>query len=1304
MMNCIRHTIYRTGCVAVLLLFVIASTSFSQQIRPISKVAGLDQSQAFNFFQDKEGFMWISTKFGVNRFDGKRIKTYPLEILNSVQNPMREVHLTSDNDSVIWAYTDNGMINYYDEQNDRFLNYVNLKSYLKTVFIDSENTLWFGQNFAFGRILNKKITVFKHPKLEFTMVRKILALNKDELILITTNSVLLFNKRKCSLNELNEQITAQLATYQIETAYFDSSKQHLWLGTSNNGIVLYNFKTRGLIENIFKSLDNNPVFSIHPVDDNYLFIGTDAMGIVLFNNNLFRVERIHTLRDNNQNGVSGNEIYDIFKDKEGRFWLSTYSGGVSVISPQKEGFNALRNDPNNPNSLTENAIHAIMTDRDQNIWFGSNSGISVWNKRKKYWKKIQTPKNVLTLFQDSKQQIWVGTYASGVYVLDKTGTIKKHIYKSKYYDNTLGTNFIYSIFEDSNNNIWLGGTKGPLTKYNPADNSFKQIPIYQINNIIQRGANELLIAATSGIYQLWINNDNYQLWPHSPKLKSLYVYDLLPESDSLVWFTSYGSGVGLCNLMTGKLEYFTQKNGLASDISYSILKDNNQNLWISGENGLSKMNIKTKSIINFNTGDGISDMAFSPLSRAVCSGEFFFGSESGITYFRPENIEPKISKSTLVFTAFSLFNRVTHPIDKNSPLKDKINNLNKIELGYRDHSFSINFTTINFSQNANQHYMWKLEGLDKDWVGPSTETVVNYTNLSPKTYIFRVKALGNNNTVLDERELKIVINPPFWNSILFRIILFVLLALFGFWAYKYLSNIYEKRRTNEKIKFFINTTHDLRTPLTLISSPIYELKEKLVLDQWNKYLFDLVTSNIEKMNKMVSQLLDFQKSYESEERLIVTKNNLNEMLAEKKLFWEPVAQQKSIALQLILPESPLYEWYDRHKMDKIIDNLISNALKYSRNDGRVTVQLSFTQSYWQINIIDQGIGIPESAIKQLFRRFFRAENAINFQETGSGLGLLLVKNYVSLHKGKTGVRSKENEGSDFFIRLKRGNKHFKPNEIYFEPEFLNTTEVNDDIEIYEKQKTRLLIVEDNADLRDYMSKSLSNYFTTYTAVNGRDAWDKILTINPDIVMSDYNMPEMNGFELCDKIKKTYETSHIPVILLTVVSDNKTVEEGIKIGADDYIPKPFDVKFLKIKIDNLIANRKILRTKFLESANLNEEPQYKENELNAEFISKSTKIIEAHIMDKEFNITDFSREMGMSKSLLYTKFNAITGYSPNDFVKIIRMKKAVALLKEGVHNINEISMLTGFDEPSYFTKCFKKIYGKTPKQYVNEAGN
>ena len=1276
----------------------------AQQIRHLGLAEGLNGRQAFNFVQDKDGFIWISTKYGVDRFDGKNVKNYTFDILNRVKNPLREVHILCDKDSALWAYTDNGMINYYDTRNDRFVNYVNLKSYLKTVFIDDQNIIWIGVNNALGKISNGKITILKHRKLDFKMVRKILPYKDNKLIVVTTNSVLLYNTKNNTISEFNTEIAKSVLSFQIETAYYDARNLQLWLGTSNSGIVLFDLRTKKLISNIVESLASSPVFSIYPVDNEHIFVGTDGMGAVLLNKKLLKVEKFYAQQENNLYGLIGNEIYDIFKDKEGRLWMSTYSDGVNIIESKKEGFSVLRHERNNPNSLITKVVRCIMIDASQNVWFGSNNGITIWNKNNNTWKRILLSKNVMTIFEDSKQNIWVGTYASGVFLLDKNGSLKKHFYKKNDQTNTIGTNFVYKIFEDVNNNIWLGGIKGPLSKYDSKLNSFKQIQLYQINNIIQHNNNELLIATTNGIHRLWLNDDTHKTWAYADSLKSLCVHDMLLDSDSMLWITSYGGGLSLCNLNNGKIQHFTQKNGLSSDIMYSILEDDKNNLWITGENGLSKMNLQTKSIVNFTTGDGISDMSFRPLSRAkAASGELFFGSYNGVTYFKPQDIEPTVSMSKLVFTDFSLFNRIMQPNDKNSPLTDKINNLKEIHLSYRDHSFSLNFGTINFAPNAKRRYLWKLEGLDKDWVGSSTETVVNYTNLTPQTYIFKIKSIGDNNAVLDERALKVVIHPPFWNTLPAKIIAFILLVMFAYWAYKYLSNLYEKRRTTEKIKFFINTTHDLRTPLTLISSPIYELKEKLVLDEWNKYLLDLVTSNLEKMNKMVSQLLDFQKSYESEEHLMVTKNNLNAMLTEKKMFWEPVAQRKNITLQLHLPENPLFEWYDRQKMDKITDNLISNAIKYSRNDGTVEIGLSFTSSHWQINVSDNGIGIPESAARKLFKRFYRAENAINSQETGSGLGLLLIKNYVSLHKGQTGVTSSENKGSDFLIRLKRGNKHYRQSELIDETEFAKSQfeASNIEIEKLDKIKTKLLIVEDNPDLREYINMSLSHYFTTYTAENGKDAWEKIPTINPDIVLSDYNMPEMNGFELCEKIKKTYETSHIPVILLTVMSDIKNMEEGYKLGADDYIPKPFDVKYLKLKIDNIISNRKILRNKFLEINKPIEIAETAENEHNVAFLSKALQIVEDHMIDTDFSITDFSREMGMSKSLLYTKFHAITGYSPNDFVKIIRMKKAVSLFKEGSFNINEVAVMTGFDEASYFTTCFKKIYGKSPKQFIKE---
>ncbi len=1287
------------------LFFLFLNTGNAQQIRYLGTADGLNGRQVFNFGQDKDGFIWISNRFGVDRFDGKKIKNYLLPILNKSKYPVREVHLLFDNDSILWCYTDNGGIYTYNRERDDFEELINLGFYLKTLVFDNENNIWFGANNTFGQIKNKHITVFKTSTLKNQLVRKILKYDTSNYLIISTKSVLLFNFRNQKISKLFDKNGLNfMSEMQIESAYYDTLEKQLWIGTTNSGLLVYNEKNKSFVKVNNANTAYNPILSIYPVDKSHLFLSTDGLGASLLDKKNLNIVQTYTQQANRDFALSGNSIYDVFKDREGRIWMSIFSDGVNIIELKKEGFFTIRHENNNPNSLYTNVVTHIIEDSQHNIWFGTHKGVSLYNRQNNQWKHLLNTTIVITMIEDSEQNIWVGTYSSGVYVFDINGNLKKQYLKSGENKNSIGTNFVYTLFEDSNKNIWIGGIKGPLSKFERKTNSFKQFQLQQINNIIQLKLNQLLIGTVSGLYFLSLNDDTHKPWKFNENLKSKCIFDILEDEKNTVWLTSYGGGLSKCDLMTGELKNYTTKNGLASDIAFSVVKDDQQNLWISSENGISKLISKTDSIINFSTGDGISDLSFRPLSRMKSfNGDIYFGSYNGVTRFNTKEINYLPSKSKLVFTDFSLFNRITHPNEKNSPLNETINNTDKLDLNYKDHSFSLSFTTINFSSNLKRRYMWKLEGLDNEWIGPSSETVVNYTNLSPKTYIFKLKAIGDNNIVLDQRELEVVIHPPFWNTFLAKMIAFVLLILIIYWTYNYLSSLYEKRRTTEKIKFFINTTHDLRTPLTLISSPIYELKERLVLDKWDKYLLDLVTSNLEKMNKMVSQLLDFQKTYESQEKLIVSKNNVNQLLTDKKMLWSPVAERKNIQLKLELPENNLFEWYDKEKMDKILDNLISNAIKYTKKDGRVDIKFSGNSNYWQINVVDNGIGIPKSAVKNLFHRFYRANNAINSQETGSGLGLLLIKNYVSLHKGKIGLNSTENQGSDFYIRFNRGNKQYKNYINIDQPEMPVSKEssMSNDSEIIEKQKIKLLIVEDNNDLREYVKLSLSHYFITYTAENGLDAWNKIPTINPDIILSDYNMPEMNGFELCEKIKKTFETSHIPVILLTVMTDEQHVEEGFKLGADDYIEKPFDVKYLKLKIDNIINNRRILRTKFLNIDKNSDSEDILENDLNQIFLTKATNIVEEHISDTTFSISDFSREMGVSKSLLYNKFNAMTGYTPNDFIKITRMKKAVVLLKEGKYSINEVASLTGFDEASYFTTCFKKTYGKSPKQFVKD---
>lgn len=1292
----------------LVLLLITSNGIHGQQIRHLGVEDGLNGRQSFNIVQDKDGFIWISNRFGVDRYDGKNIKSYKIPTLNKAKSPVREVHILFDRDSVLWAYTDNGGIYYYNNEKDEFDSYKQLNTYIRTVNFDMRNNLFFSYKNSFGYIQEGRTTIVSSPQSQFQLVRKFLIYDEFNLIIVSTRDVHIYNIRENTLrNFFNNKETQTLNSILIESAYYDINSKQLWIGTTNNGLIVFDEQTRQFTKINNTNATFNPILSIYQVDDDHIFFSTDGIGVSMLEKKTLRVIQTYKQKDSGEFPLSGNSVYDIFKDKDGRIWMSTFSDGVNILESQRGGFTSFRHEKNNPRSLITNVVTAVIEDSSNNLWISTNNGLSVWNRARNQWKHLLYSTNILTIYKDSKKNIWIGTYADGAYKLNKNGNIIGHFNRKGNEENAIGSNFVYAICEDTNNNIWFGGIKGALSKHETNTNTFKSVELYHINNIIQINKDELLIATVNGLFFLTLRNDQIRSWEFNDKLTSRCVFDIFACNDSIIWISSYGGGVSKCNLKNGEINNYSQADGLASDIVFSILQDDNNNLWVSSENGISKINTTNDSITNFTTGDGISDMSFRPISRTKTrSGELLFGSYNGLTLFKPETITPRTFDTKLVFLEFSLFNRVTRPSEKGSPLKRKINETSNLILRHHDHSFSLSFTTIDFAPKAKRQYLWMLEGIDKTWVGPSTETVVNYTNLTPKTYRFKLKAIGDNNMVLDQRELTVEIKPPFWDTTIAKIIAIILILLTAYWSYRYISEKYEKIRTAEKIKFFINTTHDLRTPLTLISSPIYELKEKIVDDNWNRYLLDLITNNLEKINKMVSQLLDFQKSYQSHEQIFVSKNSINALISEKIMYWQQVADRKNINLQFEAPENPLYEWFDKEKMEKIIDNLISNAVKYTPNNGVVLIKLSFSHNFWQLNVIDNGIGIPENAVKKLFQRFYRAENAVNSQETGSGLGLILIKNYVSLLKGKTGVYSRENQGSDFFVRFKRGMKHYKHNFKSEDTQLLlkNENTFTNDAKQNDKVRIKVLVAEDNKDLREYLKLSLSHYFIIHTAENGRDAWDQILDVNPDVIISDYNMPEMNGFELCKKIKETYETSHIPVIMLTVMSDEKHVEEGLRIGADDYIQKPFDVKYLKNKINNIISNRKILRSKFLEIYNPKESEDNYENEFNLKFINKATKIIEKHMIDTDFSISDFSKEMGMSRSLLYTKFNTVTGYSPNDFIKIIRMKRAIKLFKEKRYSINEVASMTGFDEPNYFTTCFKKIYGKSPKHFIKDDLN
>lgn len=1291
--------IFQKGIVGLILLFFNIPIH-SQQIQHLGVSDGLSGRHTFNVAQDKKGFIWISTRFGVDRFDGYNIKNYPFEILNR-NRPIRMTSVVLDRDTMIWAFTDRGTLYQYHEQYDRFINRYEVNNFIRSIYFDRNNTLWVNTKNAISFLQNDSIQTvnlnFQHPEEEIKQMRDF---DNDHFLIVTTKNIYKFRLSDKDISRLSTLDFSEKINSNIESVYFDATLNTIWIGSVSKGLYKYDIEKNAVSSMDDRRLLYHPILCVNELDDNYLLLGTEGIGACLLNKKTLQLEKIYNYQNNDAEKISGNVVYDIYNDKDRRIYLSTYTDGVSILNFSETDFSFIKHDENNSNSLCSNVVCDILEDNEKKLWFATNKGLSFWIPSKNKWTRLLIDKNVLCLFEDTDGNIWAGTYSSGVYVFNKNGKLLHNYIKSDYSVKEIGTNFIYSITQDTEGNMWFGGLRGNMTRLNVKKNAYDFVPIFQVNFILPHNK-EILVATESGVFHVNLSDLSTKPCAFNENLISRFVTDMHFQSDSVLWIGTYGGGINRCNLNTGSVQHFTTTEGLPSNIIHSFLPDADNNLWFCSENGIGFFNIYTHEVVNYSKTDGISGNQFRQLSRTKSSdGKFYFGSYEGVTFFDPSKVQRRKFSGKLFFQDFYIFNQRVNPENTHAPIKNSIDNTSSIKLNYKQHSFSFDFVSIDFAIREIRRYMWKLEGLDNDWVGPTKEHIANYTNINPGDYIFRVKYLDDSNNVINERELRIVVSPPFWNTLWAKTIFVIILLALAYFTYWYILQYMRKKQSEEKVKFFINTAHDLRTPLTLISAPIYELKEVISPTKRSEYLLNLVLVNLEKMNKMFSQLLDFQKAYELKDRLVIREYNVNQYLTEKFEIWRTVVESKERTLELVLTENEITEWFDEEKMDKILDNLISNALKYTEKKGKIVIQLRSDNNSWGIAIIDDGIGISKQDRKNLFTRFFRARNAVNSQISGSGLGLLLIKRYVSLHKGKITVNSVENKGSEFFVQFKHGNRHFH-NEVVldaFDMPVLDKQENRDEDDLH-KLKIKVLIVEDNDSLRDYLKMSLSYYYHVFTSSNGEEAWEVIPDVNPDIVITDYQMPLMDGFELCEKIKKIFSTSHIPVIILTVINDKEHTKKGYSIGADDYIEKPFDIKYLRIKIDNIIQNRKILRQKYLGFDSV--EVEKTENFLNDEFIKKATEIINNNINNPQFSVSDFSKEMGLSRSLLYTKFNTITGYSPNDFIKVIKMNRAIQYFKEKKHSINEVAFMVGFEEPSYFSACFKKIYGKSPKQFIDE---
>lgn len=1037
---------------------------------------------------------------------------------------------------------------------------------------------------------------------------------------------------------------------QVSELYFHRQLKRLFIGSFERGVFVYDMNTQEIIRPDADLSDVN-IARISPLNETELLIATEGMGVYKVNVNTCELEDYIIANYQSYNEMNGNNINDVFVDEEKRIWLANYPTGITVIDNRYENYHWMKHAMGNAQSLINDQVQAVIEDHEGDLWFGTSNGISLYNSKTGQWHSFLSSFNhqlkdknhiFITLCEVAPGIIWAGGYTSGIYKINKE-TLSVE-YFSPYllsHVNMRPDKYIRDIVKDSRGHIWSGGYYN-LKCFDLETNSARLYPgLNSITSIVEKDKDNMWIGTAAGLYLLNRNTGEYQYI--EMEIGITYINTLYQADNGLLYIGTNGMGVFIYNPQDKTFEhYFSDNSALVSNRIFTILPEVDGRIMMSTENGITCFHTKEKIFRNWTRGEGLLPAYFNAAAGTVRKNKnFVFGSTDGAIEL-PMNVKfPDYKFSRLVFSDFHLSYQPVYPGVKDSPLQKSIDETDVLELAYDENTFSFEVSTINYDSPGNALYSWKLEGFYEKWTQPGANNLIRFTNLPPGRYILHVRAISREeHDIVFQERAMKIIITQPFWSSWWAILCYILLVIGGF----------NFERTD-----------------------VYSSKMSVSEYELNTYMNEIYNSF---------------SSYAAIRRIEYT--------------YESTFSYMNVS-------------FDKEKMDSILKNIISNSLKYTPENGKVSISVSDTNDSWKVIIKDTGIGIPASEQSKLFKLHFRASNAINSKVTGSGIGLMLVGKLVSLHGGKISVDSVEHQGTTIKIVFPKKNKTSQSISDEASSKFealapvlpapnvpAKTTATIDDPNL-----RRILVVEDNDELRSYLVSSLSSIYNVQACANGKEALIIIKEYWPELVLSDIMMPEMRGDELCVAIKSDIEISHIPVLLLTALGEENNILDGLSIGADEYLIKPFSVKILRANIANLLANRELLRMRY---ANLDIEAKSMvpsangTNSLDWKFISNVKKIVDENINNPEFSVNVLCESSGMSRTSFYCKLKALTGQSPTEFIRGMRLKRATELLKEGEYAINEISDMVGFSETKYFREVFKKYYKMSPSRYAKEGGN
>ncbi|MES2455429.1 MAG: two-component regulator propeller domain-containing protein [Bacteroidota bacterium] len=1177
------------------------------------------------------------------------------------------------------------------------------------------------------------------------------------------------DKRIALLNPVTGKIHQQILAFQLnKPSEFQDFKMFIdndgdfWIYTVNiqRGIDYYSRRTnnRRFLDKGAGALNNNLINGILQDAQGQIWIGTDHGGINLLDKKDFSV-RFLTHEEDDPKSVGQNSILSLYKDPSGIIWVGTYKKGVSFYHKKILKFPLYRHRYNKPNGLTYDDINRFVEDQSGNLWIGTNGGGLFYFNRKtgqfKQYRHEQGNPNSLTndiivgLFIDKAQQLWIGTYLGGLDRFD--GKNFKH-YKHKDSDpKSLADDRVWDIMEDGKNRLWVSTLGGGLDLLDRSTGAFTHHKVGQSNSLhsnfiscaITDTKGNIWIGTSDGLDQMTSNGKfiHYQNEPgKSNSLINKVIYDLMEDSHGYIWIATR-DGLSRLDPKTRSFRNFEVKDGLTEMATLKILEDNNQNIWVSTANGLFAVTVSPNKAGDFSytfrkydEHDGLQGSAFNAnAGYKTRAGELVFGGANGFNLFQPATIKNDNSKPGIIFSDFQIANKsigIGERLGGRVLLNKAISFTDSLKLSYDQNGFTLEFAALNFFDAQAIRYRYKLEGFDQHWQElQGNNRRATYTNIDPGNYVFKVISTNASGKWLDNAaNLEISIPPPFWRTwlayVVYALIVVITLLLIRRRGIQRIRKEFllqqerqQARRMHEldmlKIKFFTNMSHEFRTPLSLIITPL----EKLIRQarEQDKQPLIMIQRNGRRLLNLVNQLLDFRRMEVQELSLHRRPGDIVQFIRELSFSFTDEAEKKHIHFSFQTSRNSLITLFDHDKIERILFNLLSNAFKFTPEAGLVEVKLEDGQDFKHnpeliLRVSDSGIGVPEDKQDKIFERFFQSITPDSIVNQGSGIGLSITKEFVKLHDGEISVKSRQGGGSVFTVVLPLPELQPAADDVVAEQISFSTEQTERDPALQTNEapgrpgrKPVVLLVEDNDDFRFYLKDNLKEYYEIVEANNGKSGWQKVLAIQPSLVVSDVSMPGLTGTELCRKIKADKRTAAIPVILLTALIAEEQQLEGLETGASDYMTKPFNFEILLSKIKNLVAQQRISKQTYQKQLEVKPSEVVIES-MDEKFIRSVSLQMEKHLADPDYSVDQLSSDMNISRVGLYKKLIQLTGKSPVLYMREYRLKKAIPLLEKSQLTISQVAYEVGFSNPKQFSKYFKQHFGVLPSAYISQSGS